>query len=99
LKTYVICISRAFFWDLFEKVSKGRFLLLLGFFVDCASFEHVVDSFEVFLGLGAILKNGVKIGVDFWFLKAVIIGVEIGDFEDVRFYLKDEGSDVLEKIS
>ncbi len=95
MKTDVICIRITSVWDLFEKVSKRRFLLLLFSVVSSASFEHVVDSFEVFLGLGAVLKNRVEIGINFGVLKAVIIGAEIGNFEDVSFYLKDEGSDVL----
>ncbi len=95
LKTDVICIRITSVWDLFEKVGKRRLLLLLLSVVGSASFEHVVDSFEVLLGLGAVLENRVEIGVNFGVLQAVIIGVEIGNFEDVSFYLKDEGSDVL----
>ncbi len=99
LKADVICIGITSVWDLFEKVGKRRSLLLLFSVVSSASFEHVIDSFEVLMGLGAVLKNRVEIGIYFGVLKAVIIWVEIGNFEDVSFYLKDEGSDVLEKIS
>ena len=86
-------------WSMFTEVSIRRFWLYLGSFVRSESFKDVVNSFQIFLGLGTILKNWVEIWVHFRILKTVMIGLEIGNLIDVSFYLKDQGSNVLKKIS
>lgn len=95
LKGYVVLMWLVSIWSMFNKVSIGRFWLYFGSFVGSPSFKHVVYSFQIFLGLGTILKNWVEIRVHFRILKTVVIGLEIGNLIDMSFYLKDQGSYVF----